>query len=324
MTIRQPARSMSLQVPMRSLALDRKIDSDDDDDDDYPSPLADEGRAPVRRMASLRTLQSPKRSASLRRIHEYKAKKVVEAAAASPTGAGNNLRCVTKASTTREGESSPGGSTTPTGGTNETTGAIDGAIDGSDVAASTASEATRKSDTKSGNESSDTAATEASTSTSVSSTASAVAAAVAAPPLVVPAAASVSRLSGRPQNIKPTTSFNRTLQATSSFNKMSSSAVSEAIAASNKIPLKRNNSNKLTWGRSPARAMQSQETARVLNSHPAYRRSNNNTHHSRNHSGDSFGSFGSGGTGGGGGDSAGQLSRTPSLIGRLWGGGGGH
>lgn len=263
--IRQPTRSMSLQVPMKSFKVTRKNDSDDEDDEgDYPSPLADEPRS-VRKIQSLRKLPSPKRSASLRRIHEYKAKK--------DPSVKTELTSVTTVDTVN------------TGGTSD--------------------------------DSADTDATEPST-TSTASSLTPAATTAATTEATQPAKGMPGGLSQRPNNLLPTSSFNskppnrvrpNNLVPTSSFNSKPINMVSEAISSSNKIPLKRNNSNKLTWGRSPARNMQQQETQRVLNSHPAYRQVN------RTRSGEIVTSLGSSGPDG--------PKRTPSLIGMIWGGAGG-
>ncbi|KAG7370814.1 hypothetical protein IV203_019384 [Nitzschia inconspicua] len=238
--IRKPIRFMSLQVPLRSSALDRTIDSDDDDNDDIsvsdtPSLLADEGRS-IRKNESLRKLPSPRRSASLRRIHECKAKK-------DPV----KLESVVTKATTGENDNSvaaPSAIAKCDEDNDNTTAAADTTTAGA-LAAATTEEPSAPPLTASSR-----------TFSTPNST--------------------LGTMDRRPQNIQPTLSFNRKLQPTSSFDSKSSSSISDAIASSNKIPLKRNNSNKLTWGRSPARDMQHQETQRVLSSHPAYRKVDRN------------------------------------------------
>jgi predicted nucleic acid-binding Zn-ribbon protein len=225
---RQPKRSISLQVPNQYPDANNLIVRDGIDEDNLPSPLASEGSRTISKLESLKPLSSPTRSASLRRIHEYRAKKEPSKETISVSTASTRDTIGTDNSGTLDArESLPTGSLpTTTVGPMRTLG-------------------------------------------------------------------SITQL--------PPNARTRTTSSSSS-----ESAVSEAIASSHKIPLKRNNSNGLTWGRSPARDMQQQDTQRVLTSHPAYRKVN------RNHSGESVSSLSSnGGTDG--------PKRTQSLMGMIWG-----
>jgi hypothetical protein len=217
---RQPKRSVSLQVPIQHHDTNPCV-GDGCDDDDLPSSLADEGRRS--KLESVKALPSPKRSASLRRIHEYRAKK-------EPSKEASPISTVSTKDTAGTDHSS-----TVTGGKES-----------------------------------------------------------------LPSAAPLT--TATPSTVRSLGSMTRRPQ-TSSSSSSSKSAVSEAIASSHKIPLKRNNSNGLTWGRSPARDMHHQDTQRVLSSHPAYRKVN------RTRSGDSVSSV----------SSTDGPKRSSSLMGMIWG-----
>jgi hypothetical protein len=223
---RQPKRSVSLQVPFQYPDSNTSMEVDDNGDD-LPSPLADEGGRSIRKLESLKTFHSPTRSASLRRIHEYRAKK-------DPSKETNSVSTA---------------STKDTSGTDNS-----GTLDAKETDPLAAS----------------------------------------LPTTSAPATQTLGSSTRRAPKVQSTTLTS------------SKSAVSEAVASSHKIPLKRNNSNGLSWGRSPARNLQNQDTQRILNSHPAYRKVN------RTHSGESVSSLSSNGAIDG-------PKRTQSLMGMIWG-----